>query len=80
MFWHPAALGTARQNLVKQAARYKADEHAVREPDRRAVMMARLRGLAITEDVSPEVVKRVYDAMIDAFIDLELHEHAQTNE
>ena len=67
----------SRQKLVKEAARYKADELAVHAPDRRAAMMVRLQKLAIQEDVSPEVVRRVYDAMIDAFIDLELHEHAQ---
>lgn len=67
----------ARQKFVQQAARYKGDEQAVRAPDRRAAMMARREELAIQEGVSPEVVRRVYDAMIDAFIDLELHEHAQ---
>ncbi|UQX11440.1 hypothetical protein [Candidatus Mycobacterium methanotrophicum] len=43
-------------------------------------MMTRLHKLSIQEDVSPEMVRRVYDAMIDAFIDLELHEHAQITE
>ena len=69
-----------RQKLVKEAARYKTDEHAVRAPDRRAAMMTRLRDLAIREGVSPGVVRRVYDAMIDAFIDLELQEHSRINE
>jgi isochorismate pyruvate lyase len=69
-----------RQKLVKEAARHKTDEHAVRAPDRRAAMMTRLRDLAIRECVSPEVVRRMYDAMIDAFIDLELQEHARINE
>ena len=66
----------ARQKLVKEAARYKTDEYAVRAPDRRATMMARRHEWAVAEGVSPEVVRRVYDAMIDSFIDLELHEHA----
>lgn len=69
-----------RQKLVKEAARYKADEHAVHAPDRRAAMMTRLHKLSIQEGVSPDVVRRVYDAMIDAFIDLELHEHARITE
>ncbi|MCY9785593.1 chorismate mutase [Nocardiopsis sp. EMB25] len=67
----------ARQVLVKQAAAYKGDGDAVRAPDRRAAMMTRLRELAVTEGVAPEVVERVYTEMIDAFIDLELSEHAR---
>jgi isochorismate pyruvate lyase len=69
----------ARQKLVKKAARYKTDEQAVRAPDRRAAMMERRRELALREGVSPEVVCRVYDAMIDEFIDLELQEHSRIN-
>jgi isochorismate pyruvate lyase len=67
----------ARQSLVKQAARFKTDEHAVRAPDRRATMVARLDSLARREGVSPEIVKVVYDAIIDGFIALELREHAR---
>jgi isochorismate pyruvate lyase len=70
----------ARQILVKEAAQYKTDQQAVRAPDRRVAMMVRRRELAIQEGVSPEVVRRVYEAMIDAFIDLELQEHAQISE
>lgn len=70
------ALLAARQQPVRQAAHYKADPQAVRAPDRRAAVMARLQGLADQHGVSPEVVRRTYEAMIDAFIDLELHEHA----
>ncbi|MEE3755321.1 chorismate mutase [Mycobacterium intracellulare] len=69
-----------RQKLVKEAARYKTDEHAVRAPERRATMMARRDEWATAEGVSPEVVRRVYDAMIDAFIDLELQEHTRITE
>lgn len=70
----------ARQKLVKEAARYKTDESAVRAPERRATMMARRREWATAEGVSSEVVRRVYEAMIDSFIDLELHEHAKITE
>jgi isochorismate pyruvate lyase len=73
-------LPAARQKLVKEVARYKTDEQAVRAPGRRAAMMERRRGLAIRAGVSPEVVRRVYDAMIDAFIDLELQEHGRISE
>jgi isochorismate pyruvate lyase len=70
----------ARQKLVKEAARYKTDEHAVRAPDRRATMMARRHEWATAEGVSPDVVCRVYETMIDSFIDLELQEHARITE
>jgi isochorismate pyruvate lyase len=66
----------SRQSLAKEAARYKIDEHAVRAPDRRAATMTRLHELALREGVSPEIVRNVYNAMIDGFIDLELREHA----
>jgi isochorismate pyruvate lyase len=69
----------ARQRLVEEAARFKADEQAVRAPDRRVTMMERRRELALREGVSPEVVRRVYEAMIDAFVDLELDEHGRIN-
>lgn len=70
----------ARQILVNQAAPFKTDDSTVRAPDRRAAMMARRHELALQEGVSPEVVRRVYDAMIDAFIDLELQEHARISQ
>ena len=70
----------ARQKLVRQAARYKSDQAAVRAPDRRAAVMSRLQELAAQHGVSSDVVQRTYTAMIDAFIDLELHEHAVINE
>lgn len=65
----------ARQKLVQEAARYKSDEQAVRAPERRAAVMQHRQQLAIREGVSPEVVRRVYVAMIDAFVDLELREY-----
>ena len=70
----------ARQKLVREAARYKADPQAVRAPDRRAGVMSRLQELAALHGVSADVVHRTYTAMIDAFIDLELHEHARISE
>lgn len=67
----------ARQVLVRQAATFKSDEQAVRAPDRRVAMMRALHERALVEGVEPKVVEAVYDAMIDAFIDLELHEHTR---
>jgi isochorismate pyruvate lyase len=69
-----------RQKLVREAARFKADQQAVRAPDRRSAMMIRLQELAAQHGVSSDVVHRTYTAMIDAFIDLELQEHALIDE
>ena len=70
----------ARQQLVREAARHKTDQAAVRAPDRRAAVMRRLGELAAEHGVSADVVHRTYTAMIDAFIDLELQEHARISE
>lgn len=69
------ALLAQRQEQVRRAAAYKSDEAAVRAPDRRAQLMARLRVRATEEGADPRVVERVYEAMVDAFIELELREH-----
>jgi isochorismate pyruvate lyase len=65
-----------RQRLVRAAAAFKADEQAVRAPDRveRVVAMARER--AVEAGLSAEVAEPVWRAMIGAFIELELVEHA----
>ncbi|GAA0446167.1 hypothetical protein Aca07nite_04330 [Actinoplanes capillaceus] len=65
----------ARERLVRRAAALKTDEQAVRAPARVEEVIAKVRGLAVAAGGSPEVVERVYRAMIRAFIDLELAEH-----
>ncbi|MEU9350800.1 chorismate mutase [Streptomyces griseoloalbus] len=67
-----------RQRLVRSAALLKADEQAVRAPDRaeRVVAAARLR--AETAGLAPEVAEAVWRAMVGAFIELELNEHRRT--
>ena len=65
-----------RQRQVEWAATFKADADAVRAPDRRARVMARLRERALQEGVDPAVVEAVWTAMIGAFVELELREHA----
>jgi isochorismate pyruvate lyase len=64
-----------RQRLVEEAAGHKRDEDAVRAPDRRAALMARLRDRAESAGVSPAVVDATWTAMIDAFVALELERH-----
>ncbi len=61
-----------REELVRAAGRLKTDGAAVRAPGRVEQVVARVRGLAGTHGASPDVVERVYRAMIAAFVDLEL--------
>jgi isochorismate pyruvate lyase len=68
----------ARERLVRRAAALKTDEQAVRAPGRVDEVIAKVRQLAQDAGASPEVVERVYRAMIGAFIDLELTEHRTT--
>jgi chorismate mutase/GNAT superfamily N-acetyltransferase len=66
------ALLARREELVRAAGRLEADGAAVRAPGRVERVVARVRGLAEAHGASPEVVERVYRAMIAAFVDLEL--------
>lgn len=64
-----------RQQQVARAAIYKHDEEGVRAPDRRRQMLERLRTRAVDEGLDPDVVVQIWNAMIDAFIELEMREH-----
>lgn len=68
------ALLARRQRQVVRAAAFKVDDAAVRAPDRRAQLMARLHERAVEEGADPQVVAAAYTAMIDAFVELELRE------
>ncbi|MFE3055340.1 chorismate mutase [Nocardia sp. NPDC059239] len=65
-----------RQELVRAAATFKADEQAVRAPDRVERVVALARERADATGLAPAVAEAVWRAMIGAFIDLELDEHA----
>ncbi|MFI0354082.1 chorismate mutase [Actinomadura sp. 9N407] len=69
-----------RQRLVRAAAAFKADEQAVRAPDRVERVVAMARDRAAEAGLSPEVAEAVWRAMIGAFIELELTEHAKQAE
>jgi isochorismate pyruvate lyase len=71
------ALLAAREVQVRRAATLKTDEQGVRAPARVEQVMAKVRTLAGESGASPDVVERVYRAMIGAFIDLELAEHRE---
>ncbi|MEV5748263.1 GNAT family N-acetyltransferase [Actinoallomurus sp. NPDC052308] len=66
------ALLAERETLVRQAGRLKTDAGAVRAPRRVAQVVERARSTAVELGASPDVVARTYQAMISAFIDLEL--------
>lgn len=65
-----------RGNLVTQAAAFKKTTDDVRAPARVEQVITKVRGIASDLDISPDVVERVYRAMIAAFIDEELKTHA----
>ncbi|NUT46149.1 MAG: chorismate mutase [Saccharothrix sp.] len=64
-----------RQGLVRAAAAFKADEDAVRAPDRVARVIASVREKAEGAGLEPAVAEAVWRAMIGAFIEVELAQH-----
>ncbi|MWV18006.1 chorismate mutase [Pseudomonas sp. L-22-4S-12] len=71
------ALLAERGRYVSQAARFKASSAEVPAPDRVAQVLAKVGALAEQEGANPQVVAQVYLAMIGAFIEAELAEHAR---
>ncbi len=71
------ALLADRQRLVRRAGALKRDPDEVRAPARRAAMMAEREAWARGAGVDPEVVAAIFTAMVDAFVALELREHAE---
>lgn len=70
------ALLAKRGGYVKQAARFKKAQTDVRAPQWVEQVIAKIKGLASEAVASPEVAEAVYRAMISAFIEAELSEHA----
>ncbi len=65
-----------RGRYVSQAARFKKDTDGVKAPQRVEQVIAKVRDLAQTVGANPEVTEQVYRAMIEAFIQQELADHA----
>ncbi|WGT28565.1 chorismate mutase [Pseudomonas marginalis] len=65
-----------RGRYVSQAARFKKDTDGVKAPQRVEQVIAKVRGLSEAVGANPEVTEQVYRAMIAAFIQQELAEHA----
>jgi isochorismate pyruvate lyase len=64
-----------RQRLVRAAAAFKADEQAVRAPDRVEQVVAAVRERAAAAGLAPQIAETVWRAMISAFIEYELTQH-----
>jgi isochorismate pyruvate lyase len=60
-----------REQWVRQAARFKNNRAEVEAPARVEQVIGKVRALASEAGASPEVVERLYRAMIAAFIELE---------
>ena len=65
------ALVTERETWVREAARFKSTRSEVEAPARVEQVIAKVREFADEAGGSPEVVERLYRAMIAAFIELE---------
>lgn len=71
------ALIAERGSYVREAARFKRDAEAVRAPARVEQVIRRVTAQAHEAGADADVVERVYRAMIAAFIDAEMGEHAR---
>lgn len=69
-----------RGRYVSQAARFKKDADGVKAPQRVEQVIAKVREMSQTVGANPEVTEQVYRAMIAAFIQQELAEHAALGE
>jgi isochorismate pyruvate lyase len=67
----------ARGEAVRAAAYFKATPAAVRAPRRAVRVIANARRLARRRAMDPDLVARIYRAMIAAFIDDEMAVHAR---
>lgn len=65
-----------RGGFVLQAARFKNSTDDVKAPQRVEQVIAKVRALSQELGANPDVTEAVYRAMIAAFINAELAEHA----
>lgn len=65
-----------RGGFVMQAARFKKTTDDVKAPQRVEQVISKVRALAQDSGANPDVTEAVYRAMISAFINAELAEHA----
>lgn len=65
-----------RAGFVMQAARFKRTTDDVKAPQRVERVISRVRALSQEVGVNPEIVEATYRAMISAFINAGLAQHA----
>jgi isochorismate pyruvate lyase len=70
------ALIAERGGYVKQAAKFKKTTDDVKAPQRVEQVIAKVKNLSEELGANPAVTEQVYRAMIAAFIEAELKEHA----
>lgn len=68
-----------RYAYVKNAAKFKRDENAVRAADRVQQVIDKVRLLADEVSLPPSLAEAVYRVLISQFIELELKEHNAKN-
>ncbi len=73
---HIVTLLAERGHFVSQAAHFKKDTDDVKAPQRVEQVIAKVRALSEVVGANPDVTEQVYRAMIAAFIQQELAEHA----
>lgn len=73
------ALLAQRGALVTQATSFKKTTDEVKAPNRVEQVIAKVTALAQEQGANPAVVESVYRAMISAFIEAELKQHALLN-
>ncbi len=73
------ALLAERGGYVKQAARFKKTAEDVKDPQRVEQVIANVTSWSRELGANPVVTEQVYRAMISAFINAELTEHAALN-
>jgi isochorismate pyruvate lyase len=70
------ALIAERGGYVKQAAKFKKTTDDVKAPRRVELVVSKVKALSGELGANPAVTEQVYRAMIAAFIEAELKEHA----
>ncbi len=68
-----------RSEYVKEAAKFKASETAVRDTSRVQQVINSKKALADIYGVSPELIGKIYSTMIDHFVNAELEEWNNKN-
>ena len=67
-------LMSKRLEFVREASRFKKDEKAVRDINRVREVVESKKRLAIEHNLPPELIGKIYEMMIDSFIEEELDE------